>query len=508
MNNQELNIIINAQDRTKGAFDSSQSSFNKFKNGLDNLQPAFKKMAVVGTVAFGAIASGALSMVKSYSDAQAQTVITNQSLANSFKSLSEKELKNLQSAVGKTGDALKGLSAESIKAGESAVKLGFDDETASRSFAKLFALTKDVTKANKELAIAQDLARFKGISLEDATQKLVMVHSGATKELKALGIAVDDTATAEQNLESIHKQTADAGKAFADTTAGAMEILKVQTDNLKESIGGALAPVFTKLLQAVQPIVEKMAKWAEQNPDLLAKLILLAGAIAGLVTVVGLLGVALPAIIAGFTLLASPITLIVGLIVVALIPTIMLLIELWPVLVDGVKTAFYNIGETIMAYTSAIKATIQGWLLNVELTWKRSWTAMSNFFKDIWNGIVDAGKTAMKKVDDLISPILSKIESVISKMKEIGGNVTGGIKGAVGKVGSFLGINDGIVHNGKIITTHPDDYIVATKTPETLGGGKGGIIVNINGGNYLSEDASLMMGDQIIKALQYQMRGS
>ena len=161
MQNQDLNIIINAQDRTKDAFNSSQSGLKNFQNRLDDLQPAFRKMALVGTVAFSAILAGAVSMVKGYADAQAQTVITNTSLANSFKELSGTQLKNLQTAVGSTKDALAGLTAEAQKAGQSALKLGFDDETAARSFAKLFGITKDVTKANKELAIAQDFARFK-----------------------------------------------------------------------------------------------------------------------------------------------------------------------------------------------------------------------------------------------------------------------------------------------------------------------------------------------------------
>jgi len=81
------------------------------------------------------------------------------------------------------------------------------------------------------------------------------------------------------------------------------------------------------------------------------------------------------------------------------------------------------------------------------------------------------------------------------------------VKKATNFLGDALGINDGIVQNGRIITTHPDDYIVATKTPETLGGKGGGINVYIQGGNYLSEDAALLMGDQIIRALQMQMRG-
>jgi len=36
--------------------------------------------------------------------------------------------------------------------------------------------------------------------------------------------------------------------------------------------------------------------------------------------------------------------------------------------------------------------------------------------------------------------------------------------------------------------------------------GGGGVTVNINGGNFLSEDAGVMLGDQIIERLKLQMR--
>ena len=287
---QTLNIVIKAKD-------DASATLDKFKGNVENLQPTFKKMAAVGAVAFTAIAAGAYKMFQAYSDAEAQTTITNQALSNSFENLSKKDLGGLQKALGSTQDALKGLQGEAQKAGAAAVKLGFDDEAAAGSFAKLFAVTKNVTKANSELTLAMDLARYKGISLEDATQKLIMVHSGATKELKLMGIAVDDNATAEQNLEAIRKQAGQTAEEYAKTTKGAMEIINVEVGNLQESIGAALAPAFTKLLETVKPVIERFAAWAEANPDLLAKIILVAGAIAGLVAVVGTLGMALPAII-------------------------------------------------------------------------------------------------------------------------------------------------------------------------------------------------------------------
>lgn len=62
-----------------------------------------------------------------------------------------------------------------------------------------------------------------------------------------------------------------------------------------------------------------------------------------------------------------------------------------------------------------------------------------------------------------------------------------------------------ITPRGQVINTDPADYIFATKNPGSLAGGSS-IIVNVNGGNYLSEDAAEKMGDLIIDRLQGQYR--
>ena len=45
-------------------------------------------------------------------------------------------------------------------------------------------------------------------------------------------------------------------------------------------------------------------------------------------------------------------------------------------------------------------------------------------------------------------------------------------------------MNDGVIQNGKIISTHPDDYILATKHPESLGNNNSSnVIVNVTNNN-------------------------
>ena len=52
--------------------------------------------------------------------------------------------------------------------------------------------------------------------------------------------------------------------------------LNATWENTKNVIGDALVPVLDKLLTAITPIIEKVAKWIEENPELTANLLLVA----------------------------------------------------------------------------------------------------------------------------------------------------------------------------------------------------------------------------------------
>ena len=498
-----IDIIIQAQDKTATAFNSAQGGLSGFKDRIDSMQPAFQNMAKVGTVAFAAIAGVAVTSFNAFSEAEAQTAVSTKSLENTITAMTDKQ-RLLYAETGKTSDVLKEVSEAMGIAGKSAVKMGFDDETAANSFARLFAVTKDSEQANKELSVAMDLARSKGISLEDATQKLIMVHSGSTKELKLMGLAVDENATAMQNLDSIAAQASGSAEAFANTTAGATQTLQVTLGNLQESIGGALAPAVAKLLEKVTPMIEKFATWAENNPDLLAKIILVAGAIAGLVTVVGLLGMALPAVIAGFALLTGPIGLVIAIIGVLMF-TVMQVVKIFQILRDDGDLIWLGIQTMVTEKIEAIKAVIAKVTAVIKEAWISTWTSIKTFFVGIWTGIADAAKAAMDKVKAYIDPVLKTIEKALNKLQEIGGAVTGGIKKAVSKV---VNVDDAVISpSGTVVSTHPDDYLIATKDPSSLGGGGGTFNININGAIF-TQDAARTLGDLIIGDLNMQMRGS
>ena len=56
--------------------------------------------------------------------------------------------------------------------------------------------------------------------------------------------------------------------------------VNAQRENMKNTIGDALIPVVDRLLTAIQPIIEKVVSWIEQNPKLTATIMTIVTAVA------------------------------------------------------------------------------------------------------------------------------------------------------------------------------------------------------------------------------------
>lgn len=128
--------------------------------------------------------------------------------------------------------------------------LGFTNAETTASLAQLVAATGSVTKAQQFQAAAMDLARLKGISLAEASDGLTKVEAGSYRILKSLGIELAKGATQTQALAAVQKIAAGQAQAFADTTAGAMDVMNAKLDQAEVKIGKHLIPIVTKAAEA------------------------------------------------------------------------------------------------------------------------------------------------------------------------------------------------------------------------------------------------------------------
>jgi hypothetical protein len=71
MKDQQLRIIIEAEDRAKQAFDGVDRNLKSLSGKLDGLAPTFTKMSIAGTAAFTAITGAIALSIKETIDSEA-----------------------------------------------------------------------------------------------------------------------------------------------------------------------------------------------------------------------------------------------------------------------------------------------------------------------------------------------------------------------------------------------------------------------------------------------------
>jgi hypothetical protein len=148
-------------------------------------------------------------------------------------------------------------------------KLAFTDDDIRAGLLTATQFTKKFTDAQKILAVAQDLARAKNISLEEATSIVGKAYQGNTKGLKQLGVEVKKGAKGLTVLTAVSKKFGGASAAYAETTQGKFESLKIAIDETKESVGGVFLNALKKVFGAIQPYVVKfLGEIQKRLPDL------------------------------------------------------------------------------------------------------------------------------------------------------------------------------------------------------------------------------------------------
>lgn len=465
MFNSTLEIIIKARD------EASQTMSN-FNSKLKGMEPTFKKMAVAGTVAFTAIAAGVASCLSEAIEAK-----------KGFAQL-DAVLASTKGIAGVTRTAALDLANSLAK-----VSLFTDDailggENLLLTFTNIgkdaFPLATQ-TMLDMSQALGQDLkssATQLGKALQDpikgvtALSKVGVNFTESQKEMIAKLVESGDLLGAQKII--LAELNTEFGKSAENAAkADPFAMMKKSMGELKESIGTALLPAFEKIIAAVTPLIEKFSAWAQANPELLSKLVLIGGALAGIVAVVGTLGVILPSVIAGFTLLAGPVGIIIGL-VAALTFAVVKIIGIFTLLRDhsgevwtGLKIMFKEAIDSIVRFFDPLVNVIQ----KVESALARVGQGVANVAKSVG----------------------SKISNVFSGGKAQGGMVSSGSSYLVGE------------HGPELFTPGTSGAITANNK---MGGGSGSTIVNIMGGTYLSREVANEIGDMIIQSLRTQMRGA
>lgn len=151
------------------------------------------------------------------------------------------------------------------------------------------------------------------------------------------------------------------------------------------------------------------------------------------------------------------------------------LVEEWTDTVEKIKTK-------VKEATNGIKEefiSIGDWCRNLR-------KSIADGFAESLDNLLFEGGNVFDKLGEKLQELGKQILQQIAKMlvlttifRMLG--IHSGTFAGITTVSSFSkeGVGDGIIQNGKVISTHPDDYIIATKDPSSLGG-KANVVVNVN----------------------------
>jgi hypothetical protein len=145
--------------------------------------------------------------------------------------------------------------------------LGITDDELRPVMSKLARATGDVTRAQKLATQAMDIATATGKPLSAVTDALTRALGGNMTALGRLAPEfremVKEGASFDDIMAEIANTMGGAASEAANTAEGRFKRLGIAFSETKESIGAALIPA----MEAVLPLVEKFAAWAQNNPQ-------------------------------------------------------------------------------------------------------------------------------------------------------------------------------------------------------------------------------------------------
>lgn len=447
-----LQFLLDLEDRVSPGMQKIKTDLDNFKGQVEKMQPAFKQMAVVGAAGFTAITGAVALSVRESMHAEAANMRLSQILKTTGLASDEQV-----AALGRQASALEQVGVVSSTAITQAQAQLATFDLMGDSIEALIPSILDYAVAEKGANIATEDLKGMTNGLAQALQgnfasltRTGFVLDDATKELISTGTEAERVAAIVEVLNSTYEGFNEAAR---ETTEGSIVAMKNEFSSLAATIGNQFMPIVKDLMTVVTPMLQKMGEWIRENPTLARNIIIVTGAIFGLLAVVGTIGLVLPAIITGFTalgtvigfvgtaftILTGPIGLIIAAIA-ALIAIVVLVVrnweeisafasEVWGTIKDAVVSATQAIGEMFVRIWEGIKSVFWSsvnfiiglWAMLLDFLfpgWQEKLTQIFNKAVEIWNSIKAAFTNAFNAISGVFTPWIDAISAAWKAMWE------------------------------------------------------------------------------------------
>lgn len=395
-------IPLVTEFESKG-LDRAIKEFKKLEGAGAKAGFALKKAFVPATAALAGLTAAAGLSVKAAIEDTAQQA----ELARTLKATTD--------ATTAQVEAVEAYIAETEKA------VAVSDAELRPAFANLVRATGDVTKAQKLMTLALDVAAATGKDLETVTEALQEGFQGEVGPLKELDKSLTDMIASGASADEVMAQLADtfggAAQESTETLEGRFKLMKIELDNAKEAIGMALLPVLEQLL----PILESVARFVGENTDLIVILGSVIGVLAGAIIAVNFAMSAYTAITTIATAATAAFNAVmamnpIGLIVIAVAGLIALFVVLQKkfniigLALRGLKAAFYLAWDGIKWVINGI---IDGLNVVISLLNKIPGVDIPEL-----NHLGDEAEKAAEKIDPLANKSLRALDYEAEKLAE------------------------------------------------------------------------------------------
>lgn len=240
---------ISSKDRSKAAVDSATRGISGLGEATQKVSGIMK--AALAGVSLVAITKGVQKVTQLYAE-------------------QEKVEIRLQAAVG-NNPLLNGGAVERLTEYASALQKTsvYGDEAIIQQQSMLASLGMTESQIKAVMDASVDLASSGMMSLESATRNIAKSFSGMTGELGEAIPALRDLTAEElkagKAVEVIKKQFGGMGQAMADSVSGQIQQMKNTLGDIGETIGGALAPIGSAVINSLKPALDGIARWFTEN---------------------------------------------------------------------------------------------------------------------------------------------------------------------------------------------------------------------------------------------------
>ena len=265
--------------------------------------------------------------------------------------------------------------------------------------------------------------------IQNETERDTVAMDIFGRSANELAGVIDDGGAA---LRDFGKEAEDAGLIMSQETLDGLNQVNDEIDKLKAQAMGTLAQAGAKALQALQPVLEKVANAiakvlefiASLSPETMKIIVIVLAVIAAISPLLSLIF----GLSTAFLLLASPVGIVIA-VIAALVAIGVALYKNWDEITAKATEMWENIKAKWEEFKTTTKATFEEIGNNLKAKWESIKSNVVNTVESIKQGIVDKFNSAKDTVLNVFESIKSGIQEKIDAAKDFVHNAIEKIKG-------------------------------------------------------------------------------